>query len=1174
VDACPNCGAEARPGARFCASCGAALDRLCPNGHAVTAHDRFCVVCGVALVLPAAVQTPVAAPSREEPVAERRLVSVLFADLVGFTSASEGRDAEETRELLSRYFDLAKTLIDRYGGTVEKFIGDAVMAVWGAPVATESDAERAVRAALDLVAAVPELEAGLQARAAVLMGEAAVTLGADGQGMVAGDLVNTASRAQAAAPAGAVLVGEATRRATESAVVYEPAGAERLKGKADPVALWRALRVVSGVGGELKSVGLEPPFVGRERELKLIKELFHRCAAERRAHLVSVTGIAGIGKSRLVWEFYKYFDGIVEPVWWHRGRCLAYGEGVAYWALADMIRMRCRIGEDENPASARQKLAATLDEQILDPEERAFVGPRLAHLLGLEEGGPGDRQDLFAAWRLFFERLSDSNPVVLAFEDLQWADASLLDFIEYLLEWSRDTPLFVVTLARPELQDRRPGWGAGQRQFSSLYLDPLSGQAMEDLLDGVVPGLPERLRDRILERAQGVPLYAVETVRMLLDRGLLREEGSVYAPVEPIDTLEVPETLHALISARLDGLEAAERRLLLDGAVLGKTFTLAALSSLAALSPSELEPVLAGLVRKEILGLQSDPRSPERGQYGFLQDLVRHVAYETLSRRERKLRHLAAAAHLETVVAEDDELAEVLASHYLAAVAAAPDAADTGELRAKAGGMLARAGERAGSLGAPDEGQRHYDQAAALAEDPLSAASLLERAGRLAIVANRTGQARERLERAIALYEAAEAAAASARVSAALADVDLAEGRLVEAAARLELAVGQLERGGAGPELAAALAALGRMRLLAGHPSEAMGPLDRALTIAEQLQLQEVFVEALTSKGTVLLWQSRLAEARIQLEAAAAVAREGQLYRSELRATNNLIVLLEASDRFQEMLELLDRALALARRRGDRAWDLRLSSGRVPCLILVGDWDSALTIAAELDGLSSDEAVVAQLAEAAYVHCERGQRAAADARLAGCEPLRESDNPKSRAIYAAIEARLQRARGRYAEALATAEQGLLTRDELGITDEHSKRLLVEAVESALALPELDRAAELLAIPAAIPPGQLTPMLRAQSARLDARLEALRGRHDGVDERFRTAASILQELGVTFHEAVARLEHAEWLLGQGRPDDAEILFEEARSTFARLEATPWLERLDAARAGPRVAEIPA
>src|SRR4029079_17511893 len=325
---------------------------------------KFCGECGHQLQGAA---TPLTAEA--PPAAERKLVSVLFADLVGFTSASEARDAEDTRELLSRYFDTCRRLIELYGGTVEKFIGDAVMAVWGTPTATEDDAERAVRAALDLVTAVSALgdEVGvpeLRARAGVLTGEAAVTIGAEGQGMVAGDLVNTASRVQSSPEPGTVLVGDVTRRASEQAVAYERAGEHELKGKSEPVALWQALRVVSGVGGTLKSAGLESPFVGRERELKLIKELFHGCASERRAHLVSVTGIAGIGKSRLAWEFYKYFDGIVEQVYWHRGRCLAYGEGVAYWALADMVRMRCRIAEDEDQDTARAKLAEAPEEHL------------------------------------------------------------------------------------------------------------------------------------------------------------------------------------------------------------------------------------------------------------------------------------------------------------------------------------------------------------------------------------------------------------------------------------------------------------------------------------------------------------------------------------------------------------------------------------------------------------------------------------------------------------------------------------------------------------------------------------------------------------------------------------------------------------------------------------------
>ncbi|HYL71359.1 MAG TPA: adenylate/guanylate cyclase domain-containing protein, partial [Candidatus Dormibacteraeota bacterium] len=454
--------------------------------------------------------------------AERRLVSVLFADLVGFTSLSEQRDAEEVRELLTRYFDTCRALVGRYGGVVEKFIGDAVMAVWGAPIAHEDDSERAVRAAIDLVEAVATLGADLgapelRARAGVLTGEAAVTLGAEAQGMVAGDLVNTASRIQAEAAPGTVLVGDATHAATEAAVVFEDAGERVLKGKAEPVHMWRALRVVAGRRGAMKSEGLEAPFVGRDRELRLIKDQFHASADERKAQLVSVVGIAGMGKSRLAWEFEKYIDGLADTIYWHRGRCLAYGEGVTYWALAEMVRMRARIAEAEDPREARAKLQACLAKFIPDPEERRWTEPRLAQLLALEEHASHERQDLFSAWRLFFERLTAQQPAVLVFEDMQWADASLLDFVEYLLEWSRSHPLYVVTLARPDLVDHHPTWGAGKRNFTSIFLEALGPAAMEQLLDGLVPGLPAALRTQILLRAEGVPLYAVETVRMLLD---------------------------------------------------------------------------------------------------------------------------------------------------------------------------------------------------------------------------------------------------------------------------------------------------------------------------------------------------------------------------------------------------------------------------------------------------------------------------------------------------------------------------------------------------------------------------------------------------------------------------------------------------------------------------------
>ena len=731
MSVCRNCGAENAPGQKFCGECGTALAAVCSScGAANQPGQKFCGECGTPLqaASPAIDGSPPATSAA--PAAERRLVSVLFLDLVGFTAASEGRDSEDTRELLTSYFDLARTLITRYGGTIEKFIGDAVMAVWGTPVATETDAERAVRAALELVASIPGLDPALQARAGVLTGEAAVTIGAEGQGMVAGDLVNTASRIQSAAEPGTVLVGEVTRRATEQAIVYESAGEHELKGKAEPVALWRALRVVSGLSGQLKSAGLEAPFVGRERELKLCKELFHGCAEERRAHLVSVTGIAGIGKSRLAWEFYKYFDGIVEQVYWHRGRCLAYGEGVAYWALADMVRMRCRIGEDEaagvRAREARGDARGALPRQGRARLRRAAAGAAARARRGRDRRPAGPLRRLAAVLRAAGRHLPDR--ARLRGHAVGRHEPARL----------RRVPARVVAQLPAVRRSRSRGRScrsAGRAGAPASATSPRStwsrsrGRRWRSCSKGSCRACRRACATRSSRARRACRCTRSRRCGCCSTAACSPRRGRSTSPTGEIETLEVPETLHALIAARLDGVSPEERRLLQDGAVLGKTFTVQALAALSGTAPAELEPLLASLVRKEVLGVQSDPRSPERGQYGFLQDLVRHVAYETLSKRERKTRHLAAAEHLQTVFADEDELAEVLASHYLAAFEAAAEADDAPAIRAKAREMLARAGERAGSLGAPEEGQRYYDQAAALADEPLLEAKLLEQAG-------------------------------------------------------------------------------------------------------------------------------------------------------------------------------------------------------------------------------------------------------------------------------------------------------------------------------------------------------------------------------------------------------------------------------------------------------------
>ena len=1179
---CSTCGTENEPGRKFCLECGADLARSCPAcGTSNSANAKFCGECGTSLAHGSVPTTSDAdgavratPPLRGPPAAERRLVSVLFADLVGFTTLSESRDAEEVRDLLTRYFETASRIIERYGGMVEKFIGDAVMAVWGAPLANEDDAERAVRAGLDLVAAVAALgsEVGapdLRARAGVLTGEAAVALEARGQGMVAGDLVNTAARVQSEAEPGSVLVGEPTMRATEAAIVYQDAGLHELKGKAEPVHLWRARRVVALVGGALKSAGLEAPFVGREREFRLVKDLFHASADQGRAHLVSVWGIGGIGKSRLTWEFFKYVDGLKQRVWWHRGRCLPYGDGVTYWALADMVRSRAGVVEGEDPAAATEKLHATVLQHLPDPEEQRWVEPRMAHLLGLEERSTREPEELFSAWRLFFERLAADNPVVLVFEDLQWADSGLLDFIEYLLEWSRNHPLFVITLARPELQDRHPGWGAGKRNLTSLALDPLSAEAMRALLDGLAPGLPDDVQETILDRSQGVPLYAVETVRMLIDRGLLVRDGPGYRPTGTIGTLEVPESLHALIAARLDGLTPEERRLVQHASVLGKTFTPEALAALSGMVPEEVTGLLTSLQRKEILGFQSDPRSAEKGQAGFLQDLVKRVAYETLAKRDRKALHLAAARYLEQAWAgEDEDIVEIIAFHYAEAYRAAPDAPDAADLRANARAALVRAGERAASLAANGEAQTYFDRAFELADDTADQASISERAGETAAAAWRRDAARDRYERAVELFTSAALPQAAARVSAKLGELLwLQFSRLDEAVELMESSLAVLAQDEPDEGVATLMAQAGRFHYFRGELDLSEKWLERALEAAEARLYPWVLSQALNTKSLILHARGRHQEGAALLRHALRVAEENDLPEAISRALFNLANDAGVSDRYREALEYDTRNLELVRLLGKRPQERMAQIHLVFDHTFLGHWDEVRRL---LDEVPLTEETVANEPATAFLHASalpvlvnQGSLDEAERVRVAADKASDPSDFQDRMWRHFSTALVRQAQGRMEEALQEAEVSLEVRGVVGLAA--LAYPLIVAAESAFELGRLDRTEELLLVAETAAPGDVPDFLRGQVPRLRARMAARDGRTDEAEARFKEALAVFRRIESPFWVAVTLLQLAEMLAGAGRSAEADPITDEARAFFADLGAEPWLRRLEQARA---------
>ncbi len=1185
---CSNCGVENLQGAKFCHECGNPLTRVCPScSSAVLPAAKFCSECGTTLVQPAPGNdglSPRPDPTGTTPASragsyqasagqiltELRLVSVLFCDLVGFTPLAESRDPEEVRELLSGYFDLARGIVARYGGVVEKFIGDAVMAVWGVPAAQEDDAERAVRAGLELVSAVASFGSEhahleLAARVGVVTGQAATT-GTPEEGFVVGDRVNTAARIQAVAPPGCCYVDEATRRATDAAIAYADAGAHELKGKAAAAQLYQALRVVAGVGGALKSAGLEAPFVGRGRELRLVKDLFHGSAEEKRAHLVSVTGIAGIGKSRLAWEFYKYMDGLSDFFLWHRGRCLSYGEGVAYWALAEMVRGRAEILEGEEAASVASKLHAAVERYVADPDERKWVEPRLAHLIGLEKTTSRDKEDLFAAWRLFFERLAEFEPVVMSFEDMQWADASLLDFIEYLLDWSRNHPIFVLTLSRPELVDRRPSWGAGRRNFTSIYLEPLSPAAMSQLITGLVPGLPAEVSQQILERAEGVPLYAVETVRMLIDRGLLVREGPSYRPVGSIGALDVPETLHALISARLDGLSPSERSLLQDAAVIGKSFSRESLAALTGMNSDTVDELLASLVRKEVVSLQTDPRSPERGQYGFLQDLVRAVAYETLPKRDRKDKHLAVAAYLsEGWGADEHEIIEVVASHYLRAYQLAPDAPDAQQVKAKACELNVRAGDRAAALAASEEAERYFEQALELSDDAATTAELAERAGLMARLCGHQDPARAHYEAALSLYAETGQIHAAARVNARLGDLDHAAGHLERGIERMEQAFQVLSGEDHDEDFATLAAELGRLYFFYGNRELAMERIEISLDAAERVCLPEQLSQALNTKAMMLFLVNRRQEAGVLLQYALKVALENGRHQAALRAYNNLVYSLEATDRDIEALALTGPALELARRAGDRSWETDLLSGQISMFISLGQWQEAIKRTEELEAAASTmsvRTVMLDVVSAVEVHVNRGDLVEARRMIDRAAPYAEAtDDIQSRSSFARCLSLVLRGEGSLEQALAAAEVAVQSIEAVGSGSPIFKLGIVSAIETALDLGELIRANELLNLIENLAPGELSPFLRAHGLRLRARLSV--GDDDATTaEGLSAAAAIFREVGMPFWLAVTLLEHAEWLAEHEPTADAAPLLAEAHEIFERLEARPFLSRVAA------------
>ena len=1173
---CPACGGENPDGKRFCRNCAAPLTSVCSAcGAQLEPDDRFCGECAApvgaavasAAVQAAAVVTTTSPQQTAAPATELRHVSVLFCDLVGFTPFSEKRDPEEVREVLSGYFDLARSIVGRYGGIVEKFIGDAVMAVWGVPVAKEDDAERAVRAGLELVSAVAaygtEHQTDLRARVGVVTGGAATTEIAE-EGLVIGDRVNTAARIQSAAPPGSCYVDETTRTATSAAIAYLDTGEHELKGKAEPARLFQATRVVATVAGSERSGVIEAPFIGRDRELRLVKELFHSSAERHSARMVLVSGVAGVGKSRLAWEFEKYIDGLAGTVLWHSGRCLSYGEGISYWALSEMVRARLQIGEEDPQEVVAERLRTGLERWISDLADREFIAPRLGQLLGLPTQKVLAKEELFSGWRLFFERLAEHLPVVVVIEDLQWADPGMVDFLDHLLEWSGDHAIFLLVLSRPEGTERK-GLVLSRRSVTSLSLDPLSDEVMGELLDGLVTGLPQVARARIVERADGIPLYAVETVRGLLDKGIVAksDDGALHL-VGEVGELEIPPGLTALISSRLDGLGPDEHRLVKECSVLGGSFPRQAIEAVSDIDPAELDELLSSLVRKEVLTVRADKLSPERGQYAFTQSLIRSVSYDMLTRAERKARHLRTAAHLRTAFPDQGaEVSEVIASHLHDAYRAGGGDPDAAELRSEAESAYVTAAERAESVGAPEVAEAAYLTAADLSSDDVKRADLIEEAGRMAELAGLDERALGHYEAAVAAHSSAGRVVEAARVTARLALPLRMLGRSELAIVLLREALASVDPEDAPTAVLVELyEGLGGSLVFAGHPQDAAEPIDKALRLSQHHELGEPLAWALLYKAIICSFDGRLEEARLNYEGSIAVAQRYGITRIESRAEGSLADLCMTRD-LPGAEAHCQAGLALARRSGAREMEAFAACNLLYVLTMAGRFDEAYRIGTDL--LESDAAETSSgrtlLLRLVTLDALRGHVEGARQRLVGLENMTASDDPQIRAMHAAGKSEVALGEGDFRLALETALAAIdeCFRGGLEVAHEAIRLAFPNAVDAAMAIRDFDQAERLVELLGSRPQGEIAPFLRGQLRRASALLEAARGDDEGVEEGLFAAAEEFHLRGYPFWTARAQLDLAEWLAGQDRLDESARLASGAAATFEMVGAAPMLAR---------------
>ena len=902
---------------------------VCPScGEANPQPARFCHACGAGLAEPAAGGE------------ERKVVSVLFVDLVGFTDRSDRADPEDVRATLRPYHERVKADIERFGGTVEKFIGDAVMAVFGAPVAHEDDAERAVRSGLRILETIENMRGeGLEVavRAAVTTGEAVVALGARperGEGIVTGDVVNTAARLQSAAPVGAVIVDEITMRSAEAAVTFEQLDPVEAKGKAEPIPVWRVLGARSRVGQP--EAATHSPFVGREHERTLLLETFLRAERESSVQLVTVVGEPGIGKSRLVTELRTVLDERPDLVTWRHGRCLPYGEGITFWALGEIVKAEAGILESDDQSEAGSKLDAMLAGLFPEEAERAWFGSRLAPLVGVgEDAAAVSRDEAFTAWRRFLEAMAARRPCVLVVEDVHWADGALLEFVEHLLDWSMPVPLLLLCTARPELFERQPSWGGGKRNATTISLSPLSieesSRLIHILLDRTL--LPAETQRVLLERAGGNPLYAEQFARMLAERG-------------DVEHLAVPETVQALVAARLDTLRPELKALLQDAAVVGRVFWSGAVAELGERERDSVRRDLNELVHREFVRPIRVAAIEGEEEFSFWHALVRDVAYQQIPRSPRAEKHLAAARWVEQTAAERvADHAEILVHHYGEAFELAQAAgAERRDIAHELIRLLLLAGERAAQLDT-SAAETYYRRAVALAgvDEPALARA---RAGLAEILIQR-GEVLEGvqlLEPAIAALRSFDERAAAEGINR-LATVAWSRGDVARGRSLGLEAISMLERHSAGPELVSVYGRAALRDAIANRFAEATTFVEKGFALARELGVEDVTL--LQARAAVSSYQGD-ASWLDDIQASIDLGLRLGLGRTTAVSINNLADGIGYFVGLREALTHWDEGIAFSYGRGLTGIEMWQRGERLRALYHLGDWAELLSEADEV----------------------------------------------------------------------------------------------------------------------------------------------------------------------------------------------------------------------------------